>query len=156
FGWGRLNAARIFAPAPVTTRVRTQPFELHTLPNTTAPDIAPFDFLFTTLNPVAWSVSAPPWLIPAATLGSGSANLLLSLDANGLNPGSYQGRVAVSAPTASDAGGGVDVALQVHRDQRTGSQIIVDPMNYPRGGAPHVATDGQGAMVVWVAWYINP
>ncbi len=124
FGFGRLDAAKVFDVPPVTTRV-TQPEvrEWHAFAEPTPVPGRPARFLFTSLDPVAWSIETPAWMTAVASSGSGPATLDLEIDAAGLAPGAYTGDVSVSAPVAADGGGAFAARLHVHDDRRFGEQV---------------------------------
>jgi subtilisin family serine protease len=149
-GFGRVNAARVFDDPPVTTRIRTAPFELHGLAGTVVPQAATIDFSFTTHDPVAWTASGPAWLVPAPASGTGDGTLSLTLDGSGLSPATLTGPVGITAPAASDGGASIGVTAHLHQDQRTGSEIVVDTDYNPNGPGPAaVASDGQGVLAAW-------
>ena len=150
-GYGRINAARVFDTPPVTTRLTGQA-DLHAYADSVESDVASTSFLFTTLDPVAWTLSSPSWLPPSATSGSGPSSLSLGLDATGLAVGQYTGDVVVGAPDAVDGGAGFPVTLQTHSDPRIGSAVRVSDDyvddTVPPGGVP-VVGDGRGVFMAW-------
>jgi len=152
FGWGTLNAARTFTTPPVRTRLRTSPFELHGLADTTVPGVATLDFGFTTRSPIAWSVGGASWLVPTPAGGTGPARVTLDFDTTGMTPGTYSDTATISAPQADDGGRSLAVTAHVHAEQRSGAPIVVTNTHQPRGGAPRVASDGRGVMIAWVQW----
>ena len=151
FGWGRLNAERVFTPPPVTTRMPVDPLVLHAVSETVVPATTSIKLSFTTHDPVAWSLASPPWLIPSTTSGTGDLKIPLALDTIGLAPGSYDGAVAVTAPAAVDGGGSVAATVHVHQDVRSGSENLINGAYYPWQQVPIAATgDGNGAFMAWV------
>jgi subtilisin family serine protease len=154
-GWGRINAARVFDPPPVTTRVRGGA-DLHVIAGTAMTEAATVDLSFTTLQAVDWSLTAPSWLPPAVTSGTGSAQLSFSVDATGLDVGTYTGPAAIAAPTAADGGGSSYAHLSVHRDTRIGGIATVSntSFHYCPGYStdwrlpPPVAGDGVSQLVL--------
>jgi subtilisin family serine protease len=168
FGWGRINAANVFDTPPVTTRFRNVPaspfnllgpqplsaFDLHGIAGTMAPS-APLGFLFTTSNPVAWTLTVPNWLPADTSSGTGSATAALQLDGTAVSAGSYTGSMVVSAPAAVDGGASVPVAAYVHRDVRVGPQITVAGQVLHAVNPPAIATDGVNTMVAWENAQLN-
>jgi subtilisin family serine protease len=158
FGYGRINAARVFDLPPVTTRLHGRA-DLHAYVDSVIPDVAAADFLFTTRNPVAWSLSSPSWLPASLTTGSGPAHLSFSADSTGLAVGPYAGDVVLDAPAAVDGGGRFSATLQTHRDPRSGGRITITNAyvanSVPPGPVP-AASDGSGALVVWDQWTALP
>ena len=146
FGWGRINAARAFDAIPVTTRIQSDPIVLHGLAGTAMPDVASFDFLFTTSDPVDWTISNPSWLTPSTSSGTGPATVSLSLDATALSPATYTGSVDLSVPAATDGGGSLAATAYIHQDNRVGGPVT---LNNGLGGRPRVGSDGQGIMAAW-------
>jgi len=149
FGWGRINAARVFDTPPVTTRVRPRALEVHGYAGGVTPDVASLDLEFSTLVPVGWTLAAPSWLLPSATGGAGSMRVTFALDATAVPSGTAAGTVVVAAPAAVDGGAAVPVAAGVHRDERVGEESVV------AGGAGaifemRVASDGLSTLVVWL------
>ena len=161
FGFGRVNAGRVFDPPPATARVRTRPISVHAIEGTLTPDLARLDFSFTTHDVVAWTVASPPWLVPDVSSGSGAASIPLALDTTGLAVGPHAGTVSVVAPATEGGGDGVAASVEVHRDERVGDEVLVvddvAPLTFrPRGdleggdeGMPGVASDGSGTLIVW-------
>jgi len=153
FGWGRINAARVFEAPPVTTRISAPPPALHGFAGDAVDGLASVGFLFTTLDPIAWSIVGPPWLTPTIPSGTGPATVPLTLDGTGLAIGTYNGSVAVTAPAAANGGASVAATAHLHRDNRSGGQITVTDSYYPWGyGTVRLTGDGQGALAVWVDW----
>ncbi len=157
FGYGRLDAAGAFATPPVTTRL-TPPavpdWHVFAGANPTPPPGQPASFLFTTTDPVAWSVETPSWLVPADTAGTGASTLPLAIDPAALVPGSYPADVTLGAPTAVDGGAGFSTVVHAHRDQRVGEPIQIGDGSF--GGAigfePATASDGIATLVAWMGW----
>ena len=149
FGWGRINAARVFDPVPVTTRLTPKALEVHTYAGGNNAGAAAADLTFTTTASVPWTLAAPPWLPPTTSAGSGSAHLEFGVDATGLPPARLEGLVAVSAPGADDAGASVPVTAELHRDERIGDIVTIDP---PQShGSVRTASDGVVTLAVWIA-----
>jgi subtilisin family serine protease len=152
FGWGRINAARVFDPPPVTTRIRTEPLVFHAFPDEVAPVSALMDFYFTTLSPVDWTLGGPSWLPPSSTAGTGPVSAPVTLDTTGLGIGTHTGALALSAPGAADGGGSVPATVEVHSDPRAGGDILVandiTPLNYP----PVAASNGSDTLIIWLDW----
>ncbi len=155
-GYGRLNAGRVFNTPPITTRSRTAPIRFHALRDTVVDDVASLDILFTTKQTIGWTAAAPPWLMPTIDGGTGPATLPLTSNTSGMAAGAYSGALSISAPAAVDGGVSIDATAYVHQDHRIGDEIMINPTHYPKGGAPVVASDGQGALVVWIQWHYNP
>ncbi|MGH7893056.1 MAG: S8 family serine peptidase, partial [Candidatus Binatia bacterium] len=148
YGWGRINAGRVFDPVPATTRTRPRGVAVHAYAGASNPDVGTADLEFTTLTPLAWTLTPPPWLVASATAGTGPEHLSFSLDATGLAPGALAGTVVIAAPAAADAGTTLGVAAELHQDVRAGNEatVAVDVEPSPELG---VATDGVGTLVVW-------
>ena len=158
FGWGRINAARVFDAPPVTTRLHGAA-DLHALTGQVQTDVAAADVSFTTLGSVAWSVASPPWLPPAVSAGSGAAHLSFNLDASGLAVGQYTGTVSLAAPGAVDGGGGFSATLRTHRDERLGAPVSISPSYVASSVPPNpvpVTADGVGEVAVWATPGGNP
>jgi subtilisin family serine protease len=149
FGWGRINAARVFDPVPVTTRLRASSVDLHAFADDVIADVARADFSFSSTSAVAWTLAGPTWLAPAVAAGTGAASVALDLDATGLAPGRLTDSLTLSAPDAIDGGDSFPVALTVHADPRAGAGFTVasDPQLY--FDPPRVESDGVGSVVVW-------
>jgi hypothetical protein len=154
FGFGRINAARVFDPPPLLAFFRTGALEVHALTDTVLPDVARARWDFTSAAPIAWTLALPAWLSapPGSESGNGPAEALLSADTTGLVPGRYTGAVALDAPATDNGGAAVTATLQVHDDARVGPPIVVDPgftvqrlMDFP----PRLASDGVGTVMVW-------
>ncbi len=154
FGFGRINAARVFDPPPLLAFFRTGGVEVHALADTILPDVAHPRWDFTSAAPIAWTLALPSWLDapPGSESGSGPGEALLSADTTGLAPGRYTGDVAVDAPATDNGGAAVTATLQVHQDERVGPPTVVDPgftnqrvMDFP----PRLASDGVGTVMVW-------
>lgn len=152
FGYGILDAAAAFDDPPVTTRL-APPFvtEWHVLPTTPTLPGRPGSFRFTTLDPVAWSVAAPAGLSPRAPAGAGDSPLVLDVTAGGLAPGTYEGQVALIAPSAVDGGDGFPVRLHVHEDVRAGSRIRVGGRGAGAvlGFSPEARSNPFATLVAW-------
>lgn len=146
FGYGVLDAGQSFDPPPVTTRLRP-PFvrEWHAFPTTRAIPGRPGSFLFTTLDPVPWSISTPPWLRALRPGGTGPDLLELEIDADGPPPGSYTGEVVLAAPGAVGGGDRFPVELHVHEDLRLGGRIQVGRAGW---GHPWASTP-RSAPTMW-------
>lgn len=157
YGWGRINAARVFDPVPATTRLSTIPFgSYHAFAGTqsTTPDYA--DVGFTTTAPVSWTLSAPSWVVPSITDGVGPRRVTFSFDASALAVGSYTGNVTVTAPATVNGGGSLPVSAVVHRDERLGPEVEI-PLAEPfdLSSKPDAASDGVGTLVVWAGHTID-
>ncbi|HZR83384.1 MAG TPA: S8 family serine peptidase [Candidatus Binatia bacterium] len=156
FGYGRLDAASMFADPPVTTRL-TPPHvtEWHAFAGT-SPVVpgSPGSFLFTTEAAVAWSIAAPPWLVATPSSGSGPAPLALQIDATALAPGSYSGTVDLAAPLAVDGGATFGATLAVHADARVGAPSVVgsDGFGTAAGYVPATVSNGVSTLVAWKPW----
>jgi subtilisin family serine protease len=147
YGWGRINAAQAFTPPPVTTRLKGAA-DLHAYADAAMPGMAYADFLFTTRDPVSWTLSTPSWLVPSTSAGADRADISLDLDTTGLSPGEYTDAVAVHAPDAVDGGASYPATLTVHTDPCVGQPLNVsDTVVY---GGPVGVADGTGTFVVWV------
>jgi subtilisin family serine protease len=147
FGWGRIDAAHVFDPVPVLTRLRPGLFTVHAFAGGTAPDVASADLQFTSTTPVPWTLASPPWLPPAIGGGNGDDHLTFSIDGTSLPPGQVTGQVIVNAPTAADGGASIGVTAQIHRDERIGGSTTVAPSAFRNG--PRVASDGVGSLIAW-------
>src|SRR5262245_59162605 len=79
FGWGRINAARVFDPIPATTRVRPRAVDFHVYAGTNNPDLFAADLEFTNLTPLAWTVGGSPWVVPSPSTGTGPDRIDFSL-----------------------------------------------------------------------------
>lgn len=151
FGYGRIDAARAFDDVPVTTRLRTPSLSLHGIAGSRPAAIASMDFGFTSLAPVAWTLSTPDFLVAEAASGEGDASVALDLDLEGLAPGTLAGTIALSVPAAIDGGDAADSEVVVHEDVRSGAPIVVaDPIRPWGSVRPAVAGDGAGALAAWV------
>jgi subtilisin family serine protease len=148
FGWGRINAARIFDPVPVTTRLSPHALEVHTYAGDSNAGAAAADVSFTTIGSVPWTVTTPPWLPPVVTAGSGSARLDFGVDATGLAPARLEGLVTVSAPGAEDGGASIPVTAELHRDERIGDIVTIDPPE--AHGSVRTVSDGVVTLVAWI------
>jgi subtilisin family serine protease len=149
FGWGRIDAARVFDPPPATTRLRPSVLELHAFAGASVPDAATTRLVFTTPSPIAWTLAAPPWLVPSATAGSGPADVVFTLDAVSMAPGTQTASIAVTAPDAVDGGGNVPATLHAHRDARLGAEASFDAGGSSDPFGPVLAGNGQRALLVW-------
>jgi subtilisin family serine protease len=148
FGWGRIDAARVFDAPLVTTRPTPRAVEVHGFAGGTVADAAVAAVDFTSLEPVPWTLITPPWLRATATSGSGAATLGFSLDATTLTPRSVAGTVVFVAPTAADGGGRLFVDAHVHRDERVGPEIGLSP-GTTRVTGPRAASNGLVTLVAW-------
>ena len=149
FGWGRINAAHVFDPVPVTTRLSDVPPLFHGIVGATTPAALSLAVVFTTIDPVAWSVTAPPWLLPSMPTGNGSATITFDLDATTLTPGALSGSIDVSAASAVDGGGSKPVTAYLHRDERAGPVSIVTADTPTLQGIAEIASDGVGSLITW-------
>jgi hypothetical protein len=154
YGFGRINAARVFDPPPLLSFFRTGAVELHALTDTALPDAARARWDFTSEAPIAWTLTVPPFLSvpPGSESGNGPGEALLSADTTGMVPGRYTGDVVLDAPATGNGGVTVPATLQVHEDARLGGPITVDLgfgvqswMDLP----PRLASDGVGTVMVW-------
>ncbi len=153
FGWGRINAQRVFDAPAAAAQLRSQPIDLHAFAGSFLADAASADLSFTTFDPVPWSVSGPPWLPPVQASGAGPAHLSFSVDATELSPGSSYGSAVISATGTVNGGGSIAASLQTHRDERVGGVIPV--LSGFRASsepppAPPIVSDGLGALVFWI------
>ncbi len=161
FGFGRIDAARVFDPVPITTRLRPTKAVLHEFVGATATDVASVDLSFTTHDPVAWSASPPPWLSPDPAAGTGPATIAVSFDGTGLVAGdTVSTDLAVAAPTAADGGGAMHVDAHVHRDDRVGGEIeIATEADFqvfpPAPSVVRVASTGSAVLAVWTAPFVG-
>jgi subtilisin family serine protease len=149
FGFGRVNAARVFTAPPVTTRIRTPPFDVHGLAGAVVPDATEREFSFTTYDPVGWTAGGPSWLQPSVTAGTGDATIALTLDGTGLTPSTYTGDVTVTAPTAADGGASLPATAHVHADARVGAAVEVGGAVDSNDGRIALAGDGAGVLAAW-------
>jgi subtilisin family serine protease len=153
FGYGRIDAARVFDPPPVTTRLRPRAIERHVFAGEVLAGAETVRIDFTSLAPVSWTAAGPPWLKPVPTSGSGAADVALDLDGSTLAAGaSYTDGITVSAPSAADGGATLSLTAHAHLDLRVGSEILVHADTY--GGlaqirGPSVASNGRESIVVW-------
>jgi hypothetical protein len=151
FGWGRINAANAFDAPPVTTRIATAPLAMHALAGTAVANATTLDFSFTTLDPVAWSIASPSFLVPESAAGSGPASVPLTLDLTSSPVGPYDGTITLSAPAAVDGGDSVDASVYAHEDVRSGGLVTVtDEAKFWGLTAPATASDGNGVLTAWV------
>lgn len=151
FGYGRINAARVFDPPPVTTRITTTGATFHALAGTSRPNALSTRFGFTTHDPVAWTLSGPGWLVPETPTGTGDATVASTLDATTVGIGSHAGTLDLTAPAAVDGGGSLGVAVHVHADRRAGEPFVLAEARSILA-PPAVAGDGQGTFFAWIAW----
>ena len=153
FGYGRLDAAAAFAQPPVTTRLAPPKVrEWHAFTDQVTPvPGASGGVLFTTLDPLPWSVATPPWLIATPASGTASVGIDLSLDTTGVIAGSYAGSLDVAAAGAVDGGAGFSALLHVHADSRIGARIPVSTGGLGGfvGYAPAGGSNGLGALLLF-------
>lgn len=145
FGFGRINAARAFDPVGVRTRLRSPEISLHEYEGTSRL-AATAEISFTSVTPISWTLTAPPWLIPSAGAGSGMADLSFDVDTTGLTRGPYSAAIVVSAPAADDGGGSLPVSLEVHSDTRIGGELFLLDSD---ARFPVAASDGLGTVVFY-------
>ena len=154
FGFGRINAARVFDPPPLLAFFRTGAVEVHALADTVLPDVAHARWDFTSAAPIAWTLALPAWLSapPGSQSGNGPGETLLTADTTGFAPGRYTGQVVLDAPATDNGVAAAAATLQVHEDARLGPRIVVDPgfslqrlMDFP----PRLISDGVGTVMVW-------
>jgi hypothetical protein len=151
-GWGRIDAARVFDPVPVTTRIVSDTNVLHGLAGTGVADVCDASLSFTTHDPVAWSLPAATAVGASPTSGSGPAALGIGLELAGVGEGTHEAALVVDAPGAADGGAALPLTVHAHRDQRVGAPIVVDPADYPQGTSSQaaLASDGSGVLAAWV------
>jgi subtilisin family serine protease len=149
YGYGIVDAARVFDPPPATTRVEGQTRGSHVRVGTVEAAAEEIAFAFTTHDPVDWTLSTPPWLVPAVTAGTGDATVPADLDATALAPGTYTGTVTIAAPATVDGGATIDTTVHAHADVRVGGPVTIgtDPANF--NWDPAVASDGVGTLAAW-------
>jgi subtilisin family serine protease len=150
FGWGRINAARVFDPVPATTRTRPRAIGVHAYAGRNNADLFSADLEFTTLTPESWTLGSSPWLVPSSSAGSGPDHLVFSLDATAMVPGPVTGSIVVTAPGTVDGGATLPVTAELHSDPGTSGPITV-AAGTETDSDLHVATDGVGTMVFWIA-----
>ena len=160
FGFGRINAARVFDPPPLLAYFRTGTVELHALADTALPNAARARWDFTGAASIPWTLTLPAFLTapPGSESGSGPAEVLMSADTTGYAPGRYTGNVVLDAPATDNGSATVPAVLQVHEDARIGLPITVDPgfsiqswMDLP----PRLASDGVGTVMVWGGYDVH-
>jgi len=149
FGYGRIDAGRVFDPPPVTTRLQPHDVLLHALTETVMPDAVTLALGFTTLDPVEWTLGAPTWLAPAQAAGTGPGSIGLTLDTTGLAPATMSDVVTIAAPAAVDGGAALAATVVVHRDERYGPAFGIPDGETTFSGEPSVASNGIGSVVVW-------
>ena len=150
FGWGRIDAARVFDPPQTFTRLTFPPGPFDAFAGSVG-DVA-FDTIvgFTSLDPLAWTLDTPPWVHAATTSGSGSVTVPCSFDLTGIPPGPLSGVVTVQAPDADDGGATRTLDVRVHRDERTApeSQVVAGTGSLSQD-PPQVAGNGFVTLAAW-------
>ncbi len=154
FGFGRIDAARVFDPPPLLAFFRSSAIDLHAFADQVLPGGARASWDFTSEAPIAWTLAHPSWLHlpPGMNAGTGPASVSFDLDTTGLVPGAYADSLALAAPATTNGGANLPAYLQVHRDERLGPRIDLDPAftNWRRlSHRLRAASDGLGTLVVW-------
>jgi subtilisin family serine protease len=149
FGFGRIDAGRVFDPPPVTTRVRPGSVSVHALQDLVLPDALTATFDFTTLAPVPWTLHPPAWLGPDVAAGTGPAAVSFTLDTTGLPIGTVSDAVVVDAPATADGGATIGATVVVHRNESIGDAVGFPDGETTFGGEPAVASNGIGSVVVY-------
>lgn len=149
FGYGRVNAARVFDTPSVTSRLRPRRFAFHDFAGAATPNILSLDASFTTLASVNWSFEASSWLSSPTTIGSGRSTIPIDLVATNQAPGVYSGTVGVQAPDAVDGGAAIPVTADLHGDHRVGNEMEVVASG-SIDFRPEIAADPNGSIAVWI------
>jgi subtilase family protein/carboxypeptidase family protein len=150
FGWGRIDAARVFDPPQTFTRLTFPPGPFDAFAGGVGDVAFNTTVGFTSLQPLAWTLDTPPWVQFATTSGNGSVAVPTSFDLTGISPGSLSGVVTAQAPDADDGGATSTLNVRVHSDERTAPEspvalgvgnLIDDP--------PKVVSNGFVTLAAW-------
>jgi hypothetical protein len=157
WGWGHLDLDGIFDPVPVTTRLdRHAIFERHQyVGEVSAPSRV--SHVYTTHDPIAWSVLTPAWLQAAPASGVGDDAVDLSVDSGAVGVGVHEDSYQLSAPSSDDGGASLPVRLYAYPDLGLASAAEIQSLDRNTSSissviiGPTMAGSPTHSMVAWHA-----
>jgi len=158
FGYGIVDAERVFDAPPITSRLRPRRLERHVYADS-AGSLGTIDLDLTTKDAAAWSLAAPPWLAPLQASGVGPAQIALDFDTAGHAAGQTLSGVVEAAGPTIEASEPSRAALHLHRDVRVGGELPVFEEatgafpDFIRPPAMRAASTGSTALVLWHKLY---
>ncbi len=93
---------------------------LHAIAGTTVPSVDVARAAFTSVDPVSWTLTVPPWLAPSTRGGVRRTRRRLRPRRLGLDPGKVTGTVASTRPPPPTAAPAARSRRTLHRDERVG------------------------------------